>query len=207
MSILARGEGADPTACDRPLVLRHVKPQRGCLRLLSDLDTARGGGPEYRGNEVASLRSTAMRSDTDLTRRDFVVTTTAASLTVSLPDDAFAATAARAGCSLTINGQRYDLQLEPRETLLDVLRERLHLTGSKKGCDHGQCGACTVLADGVRILSCLTLAITQDGKQITTIEGIASGENLHPLQSAFIEQTDFNVVFVHRVRFARHWRC
>src|SRR5947207_509799 len=136
-----------------------------------------------------------MRSDTDLTRRDFVVTTTAAGLSVSLADDASAATPPRAGCSLTINGQRHDLHVEPRETLLDLLRERLHLTGSKKGCDHGQCGACTVLAGGVRILSCLTLAITQDGKQITTIEGIASGEDLHPLQSAFIEHDGFQCGF------------
>src|SRR5437763_16794583 len=104
-----------------------------------------------------------MRPDTDITRRDFVVTTTAAGLTVSLADDASAATPPRAGCSLTINGQRHDLHLEPRETLLALLRERLHLTGSKKGCDQGQCRACTVLDDGVRVLSCLTLVITQDG--------------------------------------------
>src|SRR4051812_42205694 len=86
--------------------------------------------------------------------------------------------------SLDINGKRYDLSLEPRVTLLDALREYIGLPGSKKGCDHGQCGACTVLVDGRRINPCLTLAIMNQGKQITTIEGLANGDQLHPLQSA-----------------------
>ena len=102
---------------------------------------------------------------------------------------------ATAHYSLTINGLRHDFQLEPRVTLLDLLRERIRLTGTKKGCDHGQCGACTVLIDGIRVNSCLTLAIAQQGKQITTIEGLASGENLHPLQSAFIEYDGFQCGF------------
>ena len=88
---------------------------------------------------------------------------------------------------LTVNGQRYALDVEPRLTLLDLLREQLHLSGTKKGCDHGQCGACTVLIDGVRVNSCLTLAVLREGTSVTTIEGFASGEELHPLQAAFYE--------------------
>jgi xanthine dehydrogenase YagT iron-sulfur-binding subunit len=89
--------------------------------------------------------------------------------------------------ALTVNGVRRDVELEdPRATLLDLLRERLHLTGTKKGCDRGQCGACTVLVDGRRINSCMTLAVSQDGANILTIEGIARGDQLHPLQAAFI---------------------
>ncbi len=93
--------------------------------------------------------------------------------------------------TLDINGTTYNLQLEPRVTLLDAVREYLGLTGTKKGCDRGQCGACTVLIDGQRVYSCLTLAIMQEGKQITTIEGIANSDTLHPLQTAFIEQDGF----------------
>jgi xanthine dehydrogenase YagT iron-sulfur-binding subunit len=89
--------------------------------------------------------------------------------------------------TLQINGKPQTLAIEPRVTLLDALRENLALTGSKKGCDHGQCGACTVLIDGQRVYSCLTLAVMQDGKKITTIEGLATGEQLHPMQAAFID--------------------
>ena len=92
---------------------------------------------------------------------------------------------------LKINGKAYTLDIDPRVTLLDALRERLHLTGSKKGCDHGQCGACTVLVNGRRINSCLSLAVTHEGDEITTIEGLANGEELHPMQSAFIEHDGF----------------
>jgi xanthine dehydrogenase YagT iron-sulfur-binding subunit len=89
--------------------------------------------------------------------------------------------------SLTVNGVRRDVELaDPRVTLLDLLRERLQLTGTKKGCDRGQCGACTVLVDGRRINSCLALAASHDGVDIVTIEGIARGEELHPVQAAFI---------------------
>jgi xanthine dehydrogenase YagT iron-sulfur-binding subunit len=89
--------------------------------------------------------------------------------------------------SLTVNGVRRDIELEdPRVTLLDLLRERLHLAGTKKGCDRGQCGACTVLVDGRRINSCLALAISLDGADILTIEGVARGDELHPVQAAFI---------------------
>jgi xanthine dehydrogenase YagT iron-sulfur-binding subunit len=92
---------------------------------------------------------------------------------------------------LRVNGLLHRLTLDPRTTLLDALREHLALTGSKKGCDHGQCGACTVLLDGRRINSCLTLAAMHDGQPITTIEGLADGDNLHPLQAAFIEHDGF----------------
>src|SRR5690349_23610616 len=89
--------------------------------------------------------------------------------------------------SLTVNGERRDVALtDPRVTLLDLLRERLQLTGTKKGCDRGQCGACTILVDGRRINSCLALAISHDGADIVTIEGVAQGEHLHPVQAAFV---------------------
>ena len=93
--------------------------------------------------------------------------------------------------SLVVNKKPYRLQVLPWVSLLDALRERLHLTGTKKGCDHGQCGACTVICDGKRILSCLTLAVMKDGAEITTIEGIAEGDQLHPLQQAFMDHDAF----------------
>jgi len=93
--------------------------------------------------------------------------------------------------TLTINGRPYELPLDTRVTLLDLLRERIGLTGTKKGCDHGQCGACTVLADGRRINACLALAVAHAGEEITTIEGLADGEALHPVQAAFIEHDAF----------------
>jgi xanthine dehydrogenase YagT iron-sulfur-binding subunit len=93
--------------------------------------------------------------------------------------------------SLTINGQQHDLSIEPRVSLLDALREHLGLTGSKKGCDQGTCGACTVWADGRRVLACLTLAMTCEGREITTIEGLAADDDLHPMQAAFIANDAF----------------
>ena len=92
---------------------------------------------------------------------------------------------------LNINGRLENLKLDPRVTLLDALRERLQMTGTKKGCDHGQCGACTVLIDGRRVLSCLTLAATCEGRDVTTVEGLAQGDNLHPMQQAFIKHDAF----------------
>jgi xanthine dehydrogenase YagT iron-sulfur-binding subunit len=88
---------------------------------------------------------------------------------------------------IEVNGIKHELSVEPRVTLLDLLRERLHLTGTKKGCDWGQCGACTVHVDGKRVLSCMSLAIMQEGKKVTTIEGLAKGDDLHPMQTAFIK--------------------
>lgn len=93
--------------------------------------------------------------------------------------------------SLDVNGERRELALEPRVTLLDALREHLNLTGTKKGCDQGTCGACTVLVNGRRILSCLTLAAMHTRDRVTTIEGLADGESLHPMQAAFIAQDAF----------------
>jgi xanthine dehydrogenase YagT iron-sulfur-binding subunit len=93
--------------------------------------------------------------------------------------------------NLKINGRDYALDVDPRTTLLDALREQLHLTGSKKGCDHGQCGACTVLVNSRRINSCLSLALTHERDEITTIEGLANGDKLHPMQAAFIEHDGF----------------
>ena len=93
--------------------------------------------------------------------------------------------------TLIINGQECRLQLDPSVTLLDALREYIGLTGTKKGCDHGQCGACTVLVDGKRINSCLTLAVMKNGCEVITIEGLAKGDELHPMQTAFIEHDAF----------------
>jgi xanthine dehydrogenase YagT iron-sulfur-binding subunit len=93
--------------------------------------------------------------------------------------------------SLVVNGQPQTLEVDTRTTLLDVLREHLHLTGTKKGCDHGQCGACTVIADGRRINSCLSLALMHEGGQVTTIEGLGTPQRLHPLQAAFVKHDGY----------------
>ena len=93
--------------------------------------------------------------------------------------------------ALEVNGVRRELQFDTRTSLLDALREHLHLTGTKKGCDQGQCGACTVLVDGRRINACLTLAVMQEGKRITTIEGLGTPEKLHPMQAAFVKHDGF----------------
>jgi xanthine dehydrogenase YagT iron-sulfur-binding subunit len=112
--------------------------------------------------------------------------------TIPASDDASASEAgALADVTLIINGRPHQLKLDPRTTLLDALREHVAMTGTKKGCDHGQCGACTVLLDGQRINSCLTLAVMHDGQAITTIEGLANGETLHPMQAAFVEHDGF----------------
>jgi xanthine dehydrogenase YagT iron-sulfur-binding subunit len=92
---------------------------------------------------------------------------------------------------LEVNGKKYNLSVEPRTTLLDFLREQLHLTGTKKGCDYGQCGACTVHIDGQRVNSCLSFAVMHDGQKITTIEGLADGDKLHPMQEAFVKHDGF----------------
>ena len=135
----------------------------------------------------------------EITRRTVIETGTTALLLTALPRGAVAAGAVEdngpppppAKVELRINGRSHSLTLDPRTTLLDALREHLALTGSKKGCDHGQCGACTVLIEGRRINSCLTLAVMHDGQPITTIEGLAMDEHLHPLQAAFVEHDGF----------------
>jgi xanthine dehydrogenase YagT iron-sulfur-binding subunit len=145
------------------------------------------------------------KSDTTrprVTRRQMLETTavTGALLLSGLPRAAHAAGLGDAGreapvepvdVTLQINGHEHRLRLDPRTTLLDALREHLALTGTKKGCDHGQCGACTVLLDGRRINSCLTLAVMHDGQAVTTIEGLAEGDTLHPMQAAFVEHDGF----------------
>jgi xanthine dehydrogenase YagT iron-sulfur-binding subunit len=102
-----------------------------------------------------------------------------------------AAAPVMAKVALTINGQRHQLEVDTRTTLLDVLRENLHLTGTKKGCDHGQCGACTIMLDGRRINSCLSLAVMHEGAAITTIEGLGTPDKLHPMQAAFIKHDGY----------------
>jgi xanthine dehydrogenase YagT iron-sulfur-binding subunit len=144
----------------------------------------------------------AGRSDFDLTRRELLKLTAAAGGAVVagqlLSGEALAAAAQSAEAPpapvsvlLRVNGAEHRLALDPRTTLLDALREYMHLTGTKKGCGLGQCGSCTVLMDGKRMKSCLSLAALVDGREITTIEGLAQGERLHPLQAAFIERDAF----------------
>jgi xanthine dehydrogenase YagT iron-sulfur-binding subunit len=118
-----------------------------------------------------------------VTGTSFPMTSAAEADVVSVP-----APAGTMPLRLKINGRDHTLALDPRTTLLDTLREHLQLTGSKKGCDHGQCGACTVLVNGRRINACLTLALMHEGDEITTIEGLATGDRLHPLQAAFVAQ-------------------
>ena len=136
------------------------------------------------------------------TRRDFLKKTslfTALSLTPltvlkaadQKVDERFAELFEKIPLNLKVNNKPYALKVEPRVTLLDLLREQLHLSGTKKGCDHGQCGACTVHVDGVRVNSCLSLAVMNEGKSITTIEGLAKGDELHPMQAAFIKHDGF----------------
>jgi xanthine dehydrogenase YagT iron-sulfur-binding subunit len=131
--------------------------------------------------------------DNAISRREFVGAAVAGGAAAILPASAQTAEndTASARCALSINGERHEIEVDTRVTLLDLLRERLHLTGTKKGCDHGQCGACTVLVNGKRINSCLTLAVMHDGDQVTTIEGLAQGADLHPMQAAFIEHDGF----------------
>ncbi|MBV6826037.1 aldehyde dehydrogenase iron-sulfur subunit PaoA [Pseudomonas sp. PD9R] len=133
-----------------------------------------------------------------LSRRTFLILGVVTSTVVVLPPfisaRAFAANASRpvkAKLTIEVNGQQQELDLDTRTTLLDALRETLHLTGTKKGCDHGQCGACTVIADGRRINSCLTLAVMHEGGKITTIEGLGMPEKLHPMQAAFIKHDGY----------------
>jgi xanthine dehydrogenase YagT iron-sulfur-binding subunit len=135
----------------------------------------------------------------EVTRRTVIESGATALLLTALPREAFAAgmvdddvtPVPAETVELRINGHLHSLTLDPRTTLLDALREHLALTGSKKGCDHGQCGACTVLIEGRRINSCLTLAVMRDGQSITTIEGLALGGDLHPVQAAFVEHDGF----------------
>ncbi|MDN3581702.1 (2Fe-2S)-binding protein [Mucilaginibacter flavus] len=138
----------------------------------------------------------------DSSRRDFLKQSTLLTAVAVTPvvaikaandhmDEHLAAVFEKMPLKMEVNGKTVNLSVEPRSTLLDILREQLDLTGTKKGCDHGQCGACTVHVDGHRINSCLTLGIMMSGKKITTIEGLAKGDQLHPMQEAFIKHDGF----------------
>jgi xanthine dehydrogenase YagT iron-sulfur-binding subunit len=141
-------------------------------------------------------------SDLELSRRDVLIGTAATAAVAAAPSGVNAqAPAANAQAavevpsiskvSFTVNGTARELELDTRTTLLDALREHLHLTGSKKGCDQGQCGACTVIVGGRRMTSCLTLAVMHQGDSITTIEGLGTPQNLHPMQAAFIKHDGY----------------
>jgi xanthine dehydrogenase YagT iron-sulfur-binding subunit len=157
---------------------------------------------------VALRRAAGRRADQSfsiaypITRRVMMASSLAAALFAALAEMSPSAAAQPAGdaapvsagtipVKLTVNGTVHSLHLEPRVTLLDALREQIGLPGTKKGCDHGQCGACTVLVEGRRILSCLTLAVMRQSVPITTIEGLSSGDRLHPVQAAFLEEDAF----------------
>src|SRR5215213_5210887 len=133
----------------------------------------------------------------DVNRRDMLIGAAACAALTAAPSVASAQTAdigvpVMAKVTFTVNGKARELvDLDTRTTLLDALREHLHLTGTKKGCDHGQCGACTVIVDGRRVNSCLTLAVMHQGHSITTIEGLGTPDNLHPLQAAFIKHDGY----------------
>ena len=165
---------------------------------------------ELSADEEALLNEVPTLTDVGQARRNFLGQTVAGGLGVfalmlleqeravaalaASPDAVYAPAAALENpvrVSLTVNGAAKTLEVDSRMVLLDVLRERLELTGTKKGCDQGQCGACTVLVDGRRVLSCLTLAATTEGKQVTTVEGLAKGDELHPVQTAFIKYDGF----------------
>ncbi|WP_197283906.1 aldehyde dehydrogenase iron-sulfur subunit PaoA [Rhizobium acidisoli] len=132
----------------------------------------------------------------ELSRRDLLISSAAtiavtAAVTPAAAQSPGNEMAYTSKVSFTVNGEKCDLEVDNRTSLLDALREHLHLTGTKKGCDHGQCGACTVLVDGHRINACLTLAVMHEGDRITTIEGLGQPGNLHPMQAAFVKHDGF----------------
>jgi xanthine dehydrogenase YagT iron-sulfur-binding subunit len=148
--------------------------------------------------EEVEEESSSSPLEKEISRRSFLAATAvvSAGIAVGLPDtlsaeEPRATSPQMLNVTLSINKQARQVSIDTRTTLLDLLRENLDLTGSKKGCDHGQCGACTVLVDGRRVNSCLTLAVTAQGAEITTIEGLGTAENLHPVQAAFLEHDGF----------------
>jgi xanthine dehydrogenase YagT iron-sulfur-binding subunit len=139
-------------------------------------------------------------SDIKISRRDLLISGAVAATAAAIPSAGAAQAGAPASASpapvtskfsFRVNGHEHELDLDTRTTLLDALREHLHLTGTKKGCDHGQCGACTVIVDGRRINSCLSLAVMHQGAEITTIEGLGNRDKLHPMQAAFIKHDGY----------------
>jgi xanthine dehydrogenase YagT iron-sulfur-binding subunit len=158
--------GIDPTGgLDELLIFGSPATRRHFLKQVAGTSAAIGLGPAFIGLGTAAAAEVAGTSG--------------------------AMSALTASVQLKINGVEHKLTVDPRTTLLDALREHLQLTGSKKGCDHGQCGACTVLVNGRRINSCLSLAIVHEGDEITTIEGLAKGDEFHPVQAAFLEHDGF----------------
>src|SRR5215212_5339336 len=173
-------------------------------------DFDENSGPELTADEEALLKEMATLTDVGHGRRTLLGQTLAGgmrlfALMLLEKEQALAALATEPGAvfaaapavenpvrvALKVNGAAKTLELDSRVVLLDALRERLDMTGTKKGCDQGQCGACTVLVDGRRVLSCLTLAATCEGKEVTTVEGLAKGDELHPVQAAFIKYDGF----------------
>ncbi|HEX8721799.1 MAG TPA: 2Fe-2S iron-sulfur cluster-binding protein [Pyrinomonadaceae bacterium] len=169
-----------------------------------------GSGPELTADEEALVKEMPTLTEVGQARRTFLGQTLAGgmglfALMLLEKEQALAALGAEPGAvfaaapalenpvrvAFKVNGATKTLELDSRTVLLDALRERLEMTGTKKGCDQGQCGACTVIVDGRRVLSCLTLAATCEGKEVTTVEGLAKGEELHPLQAAFIKYDGF----------------
>ena len=138
-------------------------------------------------------------ADFDMSRRGVLITGTASAAVTAVPGvaDAYAPSASTGKAPImstvafTVNGKDYKVELDTRTTLLDALREHLKLTGTKKGCDHGQCGACTVIVEGRRINSCMTLAVMHEGDSITTIEGLGTPGKLHPMQAAFVKHDGY----------------
>jgi xanthine dehydrogenase YagT iron-sulfur-binding subunit len=138
--------------------------------------------------------------DREISRRNLLVGSAASAAAIAVPSVVVAQPVSgtptvlspvMSKVSFDVNGQAYALEVDTRTTLLDALRERLHLPGTKKGCDHGQCGACTVIVDGRRINSCLTLAVMHEGNRITTIEGLGTPANMHPMQTAFVKHDGY----------------
>lgn len=149
---------------------------------------------------ILTMHTNEQQGPSNQGRRSFLKRSTALATLAAMPpllvkageqDEKLSAYFEQVPLEIEINGKAYSLSVEPRTTLLDLLREQLGLTGTKKGCDHGQCGCCTVHVDGRRINSCLSLAIMNHGKKVTTIEGLADGDNLHPMQEAFMKHDGF----------------
>jgi xanthine dehydrogenase YagT iron-sulfur-binding subunit len=198
-------EALDGKPADLPEVVSD-KHSRGSFRHRVDADSERPA--LHVGNSADShfsqVRYVPLRERTlgglmqgpgssDLSRRDVLklgVAATAAPLVAHSQQQAVTAPVVQT-LTLNVNGKAYPLKLDTRTTLLDALREQLQLTGSKKGCDHGQCGACTVWVDGRRINSCLTLAVMHDGQKVTTIEGLGTPAKMHPMQAAFVKHDGF----------------
>jgi xanthine dehydrogenase YagT iron-sulfur-binding subunit len=140
-------------------------------------------------------------TDINQTRRNLLISSALTATAAAVPSVAGAQAAGQAPAAtpapvtarvaMRVNGQRHELELDTRTTLLDMLREHLHLTGTKKGCDQGQCGACTVIVDGRRINSCLSLAVMHEGADVTTIEGLGTPDKLHPMQAAFVRHDGY----------------